>query len=73
MAVNKNNIDDSKILEERTDKLMQKTPDLNELHTDDGYGSEEVYKKMEEHSITLVTTAARGKESLIEKNDNTKL
>jgi len=66
IAVNKNNIDDSKILEERTDKLMQKTPDLNELHTDGGYGSEEVDKKMEEHEITLVTTAVRGRESKID-------
>jgi len=67
IAVNKNNIDDSKILEERTDKLIEKTPGLNELHTDGGYGSEEVDKKMEEHNITLVTTAVRGRESQIEK------
>jgi len=66
VAVNKNNIDDTKILEERTDKLKEKTPDLNELHTDGGYGSEGVDKKMEEHGITLVTTAVRGRESKIE-------
>jgi hypothetical protein len=66
IAVNKNNTDDSKILEERTDKLKEKTPDLNELHTDGGYGSEGVDKKMEEHGITLVTTAVRGRESKIE-------
>ncbi|MGC9331007.1 MAG: hypothetical protein ACP5DZ_03920, partial [Bacteroidales bacterium] len=65
IAVNKNNIDDSKILEERADKIIEKTPDLNELHTDGGYGSEEVDKKMEEHNITLVTTAVRGRESKI--------
>lgn len=63
IAVNKNNIDDSKILEKRVDKLIEKTPDLNELHTDGGYGSKEVDKKMEEHDITLVTTAVRGRES----------
>ncbi len=67
IVVNKNNIDDSKILEERTDKLIEKTPNLNELHTDGGYGSEEVDKKMEEHNITLVSTAVRGRESQIEK------
>ncbi len=66
VAVNKNNIDDSKILEERTDKLIEKTPDLNELHTNDGYGNEGVDKKMEEHDITLVTTAVRGREGKIE-------
>jgi hypothetical protein len=67
IAVNKNNIDDSKILEERADKLIEKTPDLEELHTDGGYGSEEVDKKMEEHDIVLITTAVRGRESKIEK------
>ena len=67
IAVNKNNIDDSKILENRADKIIEKTPDLEELHTDGGYGSEEVDKKMEEHDITLITTAVRGRESKIEK------
>jgi hypothetical protein len=65
--VNKNNIDDSKILEDRTDKLIKKTPDLEEMHTDGGYGSEGVDKKMEENDITLITTAVRGRESKIEK------
>ena len=37
------------------------------MHTDGGYGSEEVDKKMEENNITLVTTAVRGRESKIEK------
>ena len=67
IAVNKNNIDDSKILEDRADKIIEKTPDLQELHTDGGYGSEEVDKKMEEHNIILITTAVRGRESKIEK------
>ena len=67
IAVNKNNIDDSKILENRIDKIVEKTPDLNELHTDGGYGSENVDKKMEQNNITLVTTAVRGRESEIEK------
>jgi len=67
IAVNKNNIDDSKILKDRADKLIEKTPDLEELHTDGGYGSEEVDKKMADNNITLVTTAVRGRESKIEK------
>ena len=73
IAVNKNNIDDSKILEERIDKIIEKTPDLGEMHTDGGYGSEEVDKKMEGKNITLVTTAVRGRkrevEITIEQND----
>lgn len=67
VSVNKNNIDDSKILKERTDKMITKTPDLKELHTDGGYGSEEVDEKMEEHQITLITTAVKGRDSKIEK------
>ncbi len=67
IAVNKNNIDDSKILEKRTEKIIEKTPDLKELHTDGGYGSEAVDKKMEENDINLVTTAVRGRESKVEK------
>ena len=67
IAVNKNNIDDSKILEERVDKIVEKTPDLNELHTDGGYGGEKVDRKMEKHHITLVTTAVRGRESKVKK------
>lgn len=67
IAVNKNNIDDSKILEKRTEKIVEKTPDLKELHTDGGYGSETVDKKMEENDINLVTTAVRGRESKVEK------
>ena len=67
IAVNKNNIDDSKILANRIDKIVEKTPDLEELHTDGGYGSESVDEKMEKNTITLVTTAVRGRESEIEK------
>jgi hypothetical protein len=67
IAVNKNNVDDSRIIEARVDKIVEKTPDLDELHTDGGYGSEAVDKKMEEHGIALVTTAVRGRESKVEK------
>jgi len=67
IAVNKNNIDDSKILEKRAEKIVEKTPDLKELHTDGGYGSEAVDEKMEENDINLVTTAVRGRESKIKK------
>lgn len=70
IALYKNNVDDSKILEDRTDKIKEKTPDLKELHTDGAYGSEGVDKKMEDNNITLVTTAVRGRESEIEKTIN---
>jgi hypothetical protein len=67
IAVNPNNVDDSVILNERIDTLKEKTPELNELHTDGGYGSEDNDKKLEASEITQITTAVRGRESEIEK------
>lgn len=67
IAVNPNNIDDTQILTDRIDKIVEKTPDLKELHTDGGYGSEDNDKKLEALQITQITTAVRGRESEIEK------
>lgn len=67
IAVNPNNIDDTKILNSRIDKIKEKTPELNELHTDGDYGSEENNKKFEELQITQITTAVRGAECGVEK------
>ncbi|MFH1049867.1 MAG: transposase [bacterium] len=67
IAVNPNNIDDSVILNDRVDIIKAKTPELNELHTDGGYGSEDNDKKLETLEITQITTAVRGRESEIEK------
>ncbi|HED37100.1 MAG TPA: transposase [Ignavibacteria bacterium] len=67
IAVNPNNVDDTKILNHRLDKIKEKTPELNEMHTDGGYGSEDNDKKFEEMGITQVTTAVRGRKDEIEK------
>jgi len=67
ISVNPNNVDDSQILNERIDQIKEKNPDLSELHTDGGYGSEENDKKFEELEINQITTAVRGRESEIEK------
>jgi len=67
ISVNPNNIDDSQILNDRVDKLKEKTPELNEMHTDGGYGSEDNDKKFEKMRINQITTAVRGRESEIEK------
>lgn len=67
IAVNPNNIDDTQILNSRIDKIVEKTPELNEIHTDGGYGSEDNDKKLEDLKITQITTAVRGRESEIEK------
>ena len=63
VAVEKNNVDDSELLNKRIDKMKEKTPDLDELHTDGGYGSEDNDEKMEEEKITHIQTAVRGRES----------
>lgn len=67
IAVNPNNVDDSVILNNRIDIIKEKTPELNQLHTDGGYGSEENDKKLEELQVTQITTAVRGRESEVEK------
>ncbi len=38
IAINLDNVDDTKILSGRIDKIKEKTPELNEMHTDGGYG-----------------------------------
>jgi len=63
VAVCSNDTDDSKILNERVEPIKEKTPDLNELHTDGAYGSEDNDKKMEELEITHVQTAVRGRKA----------
>ena len=67
ISVNPNNVDDSQILNERADKIKGKTPELNEMHTDGGYGSEDHDKKFEKLEINQITTAVRGRESEVEK------
>jgi hypothetical protein len=66
VAVAPNNTDDSKILEERLEDMKQKTPDLDEYHTDGGYGSEANDKKSEELEISHVQTAVKGREAKVE-------
>lgn len=67
ISVNPNNVDDSQILNKRIDELKEKTPELNEIHTDGGYGSRDNDRKFEELEINQITTAVRGRESEIEK------
>lgn len=46
--------------------MKEKTPDLKELHTDGGYGSEDNDQKFEELGITHIQTAVRGRKSKVE-------
>lgn len=63
VTVSSNNTDDSEILNDRLEKIVEKTPNLNELHTDGAYGSEDNDKKMESLEITHVQTAVRGRKA----------
>ncbi len=63
VAVCSNDTDDSKILNGRLEPIKDKTPDLEELHTDGAYGSEDNDEKMEELQITHVQTAVRGRKA----------
>ena len=66
ICVSANNVDDSKNLHERLDVLKAKTPDINELHNDGGYGSKENDIKCSELTITQIQTAIRGKASAVD-------
>jgi hypothetical protein len=66
IVVMPNNVDDSQILNERIDIIKEKTPQLNEMHIDGDFGSEENDKKFEELGINHITTAVRGREREIE-------
>ena len=63
VSVHANNIDDSKELNERIDVVKEKTPDLSELHFDGAYGSEDNDVKFDEHTVTPIQTAIRGREN----------
>ncbi len=62
IAVSANNVDDSTILNNRIDAVKEKTPDVNELHFDGGYGSVPNDGKFAHHEITPIQTAIRGRE-----------
>ena len=66
IVVEPNNTDDSNIMNDRIETLKEKTPDLKEMHTDGGYGSEDNDKKFEELEITHIQTAVKGRKSKVE-------
>jgi hypothetical protein len=60
VAVAPNNVEDSRILNERLPQMQRKTPELEELHTDAAYGSEANDRQMAEMEIVAVQTGIRG-------------
>ena len=65
VAVEKNNVDDSTILNERLDVIAAKTPEINELHTDGAYGNERNDKKCQKHGIDHIQTNSKGNDARI--------
>lgn len=64
--VTANNRDDSDELYDRIEGIKGKTPEIQVLYTDGGYGSEENDRKLAELEIEQVQTAIRGRESAVE-------
>lgn len=63
ISLHPNNVDDSKILEERLELMKEKMPELNVLYTDGGYGSASNDELMEKLDIKHIQTAIRGRKS----------
>ena len=66
VAVSPVNKDDSQVLNERLDTIKEKTPDLDELHFDGGFGSAENDFKFKKQGITAVQTAIKGAKPAVE-------
>ena len=61
LAVDKNNVDDSVLLENKLDQLVEQCPNLKEGHFDGGFGSEAIDAKAKKGKIKIIQTAVRGK------------
>ena len=59
-AVASNTKDDTRFMHDRIDGMKEKTPDLAEVHTDGGYGSNENDRKLAGLGITHIQTGVRG-------------
>jgi Transposase DDE domain./Transposase domain (DUF772). len=64
--VTANNRDDSDELHDRLDGIKEKTPDIEILYTDGGYGSEKNDEKMGILEIKQIQTAIKGRESAVD-------
>ncbi len=66
VVLDSNTTDDAALLNSRLDGLKEKTPDLNELHGDGGFGSEEHDKKFAELDMKQIQTAIKGRKAAVE-------
>ena len=56
-----NNTDDAAFLVANVDKVVAKTPAIEEMHQDGGFGSEQMDQKAAENGIALIQTAVKGR------------
>jgi hypothetical protein len=66
VTVEPNTTDDSVILNGRLESLIRKTPDLEELHTDGAYPSDDNDKTLNAAGVTQIQTAVRGHTRAVE-------
>lgn len=59
VAVAPNNVSDGTMLADRMDTIKQRTPRLDEMHTDGGYGGSALDPKMSEHEVLHVETGTK--------------
>jgi len=61
LGVDTNNTDDSVLLEDKLDQLSEQCPDVEEIHLDGGFGSENIDTKAKKEQIKIIQTAVRGR------------
>ena len=61
LGVDTNNTDDSVLLENKFDQLSEQCPELDELHLDGGFGSEDIDTKAKKEKIKIIQTAVKGR------------
>jgi hypothetical protein len=59
VSVQPNNVHDGTMLAERMDVIKEHTPELNEMHTDGGYGGSALDPKISEHEVLHVETGSK--------------
>lgn len=60
------NVNDDTIINERIEKLKEKTPDIEELHSDGAYGSSANDKEFSKHKIDHIQTAVKGNKKKVD-------
>jgi hypothetical protein len=60
------NVNDDTIINERIEKLKEKTPDIKELHSDGAYGSSANDKEFSKHKIDHIQTAVKGNKKKVD-------